>query len=149
VITPVRFLADESCDFAVLRELRSSGHDVVSVSETVPGAPDLDVLRAAVEEQRILLTEDKDFGDWVFSHGEQVAGVALLRFPSTARPILGKNMLSLVEEHGSELSGSFTVLQPGRARLVARQDDVKPVRRPLIRHFPSRFFPKTALTSCW
>jgi len=113
----MRFLADESCDFAVVRELRSGGHDVVSVSESFPGAPDLDVLKAAVEEQRTLLTEDKDFGDWVFSHGEQVAGVVLLRFPSSARTLLGKNMASLVGEHGSELTGSFTVLEPGRARI--------------------------------
>jgi predicted nuclease of predicted toxin-antitoxin system len=87
------------------------------VSESYPGVPDLDVLRAAVEGQRILLTEDKDFGDWVFSHGEQVAGVVLLRFPSSARAILAKNMALLVGEHGSELSGSFTVLEPGRARI--------------------------------
>ena len=113
----MRFLADESCDFAVVRELRSGGHDVVSVSESVTGASDLEVLRAPVEEQRILLTEDKDFGDRVFSHGEQVPGVVLLRFPSSARTILVTNMASLVGEHESELSGSFTVLEPGRARI--------------------------------
>jgi predicted nuclease of predicted toxin-antitoxin system len=113
----MKFLADESFDFAVVRELRSGGHDVVCVSETVPGTPDLNVLRMARDEQRILLTEDKDFGDWVFSHGETIAGVVLLRFPSTARAMICKDMSVLVREHGLELSGSFTVLEPGRARI--------------------------------
>jgi hypothetical protein len=30
----VRFVADESCDFAVVRALRSAGHDVVAVAES-------------------------------------------------------------------------------------------------------------------
>jgi len=30
---PLRFLADESCDFAVVRALRADGHDVLAVSE--------------------------------------------------------------------------------------------------------------------
>jgi hypothetical protein len=36
----VRFLADESCDFAVVRALREVGHDVVAVAEVFPRAED-------------------------------------------------------------------------------------------------------------
>jgi len=43
----IRFLADESCDFAVIRSLRSEGYDVVAVSESFPSAPDIEVLRIA------------------------------------------------------------------------------------------------------
>jgi hypothetical protein len=31
----VRFLADESCDFAVVRALRSAGHDVLAIGEVL------------------------------------------------------------------------------------------------------------------
>jgi len=113
----MKFLADESCDFCVVRKLRAGGHDVVSVSETLSGAADLEVLRFAVDEARILLTEDKDFGDWVFAHGEQIAGVVLLRFPASARTALGKNVDVLIREQGADLTNSFTVLEPGRARI--------------------------------
>jgi hypothetical protein len=34
----MRFLADESCDFAVVRALRSAGHDVLAVAEVARGA---------------------------------------------------------------------------------------------------------------
>jgi predicted nuclease of predicted toxin-antitoxin system len=112
----IKFLADESCDFAVVRALRSAGYDVASVVESLPGAPDLDVLRAAVDEGRLLVTEDKDFGDWVFAHGEQVAGVLLIRFPAYVRNKLGESVLALIGKHGLELQENFTVLEPGRAR---------------------------------
>lgn len=42
------------------------GHDVSSVAERDPRASDVEVLATAVEEGRILITEDKDFGELVF-----------------------------------------------------------------------------------
>jgi len=37
----VRFLADESCDFAVVTALRTAGHDVSAVVEISPRSKDL------------------------------------------------------------------------------------------------------------
>jgi predicted nuclease of predicted toxin-antitoxin system len=61
----MRFLADESCDFAVARALRSAGHDVIAIAEVSPRADDKIVIDRAVREDCILLTEDKDFGQLV------------------------------------------------------------------------------------
>jgi predicted nuclease of predicted toxin-antitoxin system len=60
----VLFLADESCDFAVVRALRTAGHDVVAVAEISRGAEDSSVVDLAVRQRRILLTEDKDSVSW-------------------------------------------------------------------------------------
>ena len=57
----MRFLADESCDFAVVRALRAVGHEVSAVSEKIPGAADMVVADLALKETHVLLTEDKDF----------------------------------------------------------------------------------------
>lgn len=62
-----RFLADESCDFAVVRALREAAFDVVAVVEHAPGAADDQVIALSVKEGRVLLTEDKDFGQLVFA----------------------------------------------------------------------------------
>ena len=43
--------------------LRTIGQDVIYVAETAVGLSDADVLALALSEKRILLTEDKDFGD--------------------------------------------------------------------------------------
>ena len=61
----LRFLADESCDFAIVRALRDAGHDVLAVADVSPRAPDPDVIDRAVRDSRVLLTEDKDFGQLV------------------------------------------------------------------------------------
>ena len=58
----MRFLADESCDFAVVRALREAGHDVAAITEISPRATDEAVIERAAREERMLLTEDKDFG---------------------------------------------------------------------------------------
>ena len=113
----IRFLADESCDFAVVRSLRSAGYDVAVVTESFPSAPDIEVLRVAVEEDRILITEDSDFGEWVFAHREKMKGVVFIRFPGNARSGLGETVVLLIEKYGMDIVGNFTVLQPGRARI--------------------------------
>jgi SNF2 family DNA or RNA helicase len=59
---PLRFLADESCDFTVVRALRSEGHDVIAVSEHTTRSVDRELIEQAYREKRILITEDKDFG---------------------------------------------------------------------------------------
>ena len=58
----MRFLADESCDFAAVRALRTEGFDVLSIAEASAGADDQRVIEPALRERRILLTEDKGFG---------------------------------------------------------------------------------------
>ena len=113
----ITFLADESCDFLIVRTLRSEEYDVLSVAESFPSASDRQVLQHAVKEKRILLTEDKDFGEWVFAHGEKIYGVILIRFPANARKQLGEEIKALANIHGIELSGNFVVLEPGRARI--------------------------------
>ena len=109
--------ADESCDFTVVRALRAAGYDVISVAESFSSASDLQVLKMSVEEKRLLLTEDKDFGEWIFAHGEKMSGVLLIRFPANIRSDLEQAVSFLVTEHGSDLMKSFTVLEPGRARI--------------------------------
>lgn len=111
------FLADESCDFLIVRKLRSADYDVLSVAESFPSASDQKVLELAIKEGRIILTEDKDFGEWVFAHGKRIEGVILIRFPANARKRLGEEIILLVDEHGTELKKCFAVLEPGRARL--------------------------------
>jgi predicted nuclease of predicted toxin-antitoxin system len=113
----MRFLADESCDFAVVRALRAAGHDVVAVGELSPRAEDETVVHLAVKEKRVVLTEDKDFGQLVYADRRASGGILLLRFPATARSRLAKAVLELVNRRGEQIIGRFIVIQPGRIRI--------------------------------
>jgi predicted nuclease of predicted toxin-antitoxin system len=70
----LRFLADESCDFVVVAALRSAGHEVNTVADVNPGAEDDVVLAMARDDARVLLTEDKDFGQLAYAGGYSTAG---------------------------------------------------------------------------
>ena len=113
----MRFLADESCDFAVVRALRAAGHDVLAVTEVSPSAEDQVVIDLSVHESRVLLTEDKDFGQLVYASGRPAAGVLFIRFPGRARETLCRVVVDLVQKKGDKLVGRFVVVQPGRIRI--------------------------------
>lgn len=115
--SPLRFLADESCDFAVVRALRAAGYDVFAVSEVMQRSDDKELIAQSAREQRILLTEDKDFGWLVFVSRADSAGVILIRFPGNARETLAGTVTQVVQEHGKTLLHCFVVLQPGHIRI--------------------------------
>jgi predicted nuclease of predicted toxin-antitoxin system len=77
----MRFLADESCDFAVVRALREAGHDVWAVAEQAAGTDDDSVMVRAHSDGRVLLTEDRDFGRLVFAASRPAPAVIYLRYP--------------------------------------------------------------------
>lgn len=116
----LRFFADESCDFAVVRLLRDAGYDVVAVAEFTSQSLDAVVIDQAHREGRILLTEDKDFGWHVFVSHAPSAGVILVRFPGQARRSLAQSVLQVIQEQSDKLRGSFVVIQPGQVR-ISRQ----------------------------
>jgi predicted nuclease of predicted toxin-antitoxin system len=111
------FLADESCDFAVVRALRADGYDVLAVSEVTRRSVDRELIEQAHREGRILLTEDKDFGWLVYVSHADSAGVILIRFPGNARRILAETIKRLVREEGTRLAHAFVVVQPGQFRI--------------------------------
>ena len=113
----MRFLADESCDFAVVRALRSTGHDVLAVSEFQSRSVDEELMELAHHTGRILLTEDKDFGWLAFVRHVTSGGVVLIRFPASARSGLAGSITRLVEELGAKLNGAFVVVRPGSVRI--------------------------------
>jgi predicted nuclease of predicted toxin-antitoxin system len=113
----MRFLADESCDFAVVRALRAAGYEVAAVAEVAPQADDTDVIARAVREARILLTEDKDFGQLVYAAARASTGVILIRFPPPTRPTLPARVLAAILLHEDQLGRSFVVIEPHRVRV--------------------------------
>ncbi len=108
--------ADECCDALLVDGLRRDGHDVLYVKETAPGTGDDTVLRRASGEQRILLTEDKDFGELVVRLKLPAYGIVLLRMnPADSAAKLAR-LRYLLLRHGHRLPGSFVVLDAKKVR---------------------------------
>ena len=114
----VRLVADENCDFSVVIDLRAAGYDVVSITEQMAAADDEAVIDFARSERRLLVTEDKDFGQLVFAAAKQNSGVILIRYPALARSALTAALLKLLSDNGESLYSRFAVLEPGRVRIT-------------------------------
>jgi predicted nuclease of predicted toxin-antitoxin system len=93
----MRWLVDECVDAALVELLRQAGHDVVAVSYIAPRATDLQVMSRAEAEGRLLLTEDKDFGDLAFRRARRVPGIFLLRISSVQRHRKAERLLAAVD----------------------------------------------------
>jgi predicted nuclease of predicted toxin-antitoxin system len=73
----MRFLVDECIGPAVAEWLRNQNHEVFSVFEESRGMDDDDIIQKAREEDWILITNDKDFGEKVYRDGRPSQGCYL------------------------------------------------------------------------
>jgi predicted nuclease of predicted toxin-antitoxin system len=63
----MKCLLDESAEYRIAHWLKEHGHDVTAIAHDYPHAlPDSRVLEIAVKEQRVLITNDGDFGELIF-----------------------------------------------------------------------------------
>lgn len=106
----MKFLADECCDANMIASLRSDGHDVLYITEFCPGKEDDEVLSKAYNDDRILLTEDKDFGELAFRMKKPAKSIVLLRFPENQYNNKTIRLNDLIITHSNKLEGNFVVV---------------------------------------
>ena len=113
----MRFLADENFPRPALEALRKAGWEVFSIAEERPGISDEEVAALCAEQQGILLTFDKDFGELVFRRGLSAgSGVVLFRITPESPEEAADLALALVEAQ-PDLRGSFCVVTRDRIRV--------------------------------
>lgn len=113
----LRFLVDESTGSGVAEWLRDAGHDVAMMPQSPVPTTDSDILDMAVQEDRIVVTNDKDFGELVFRSGKLHAGIILFRLNDESAVNRVQMAKIVIERHGDQLAGSFTVVTEKTIRL--------------------------------
>jgi predicted nuclease of predicted toxin-antitoxin system len=95
----MRFLANENVPGDAVTSLRQAGHDVAWVRMDAPGSSDKDVLERAVEESRVLLTFDKDFGELAWQRQLPAScGVILFRLAMPSPAEIGRTIARIIGE---------------------------------------------------
>lgn len=97
--------------------LRQAAYNTRFICEDCPGVADSVVLELAEQDDRVLLTEDKDFGDLVFRAAQAAHGVMLIRLSELPPLEAAALVLEVVEAHRDELIGRFAVLNSRALRL--------------------------------
>jgi predicted nuclease of predicted toxin-antitoxin system len=111
----MRWIADECISAKVVAALRSDGHDVVFIVESHPGMRDADILELSNRERRLLLTEDKDFGELVFT-GAPATGVIFIRIADERAHLVWPRLRAAIEQFGESLFGRHLVVEEARFR---------------------------------
>lgn len=111
----MRILVDECVPRPFFDELRLRFDDGVYVADMRPVAPDVDVLAWAVDESRVLITEDYDFGELVFHRQLRAEAVVTI-----APGVLGADLLEDAKSLAERLSAASAELV-GRLTIVERK----------------------------
>lgn len=115
---------DQMIQERVANVLREDGHDVVRASETGDARTDDDqMLQKAILDNRILITLDEHFGDWVILPLSQHPGVLRLKVhPTTANKIVIV-LLPFLRMHSEEkFKNRLVILSENRARWIVTSE---------------------------
>ncbi len=113
----MKFIVDESTGMAVAEYLRTIGHDVIAVSEVMPRADDQNILFEAAREGRVLITNDKDFGELVFRRGKLHHGVLLLRLKDETSSNRVRVVKGILDQHADVLENHFIIATEKHVRI--------------------------------
>jgi predicted nuclease of predicted toxin-antitoxin system len=108
----VEFLANENFPLASIRLLRMGDHKVESVVEKFPGIKDHEILEFAKENNLVILTFDRDYGELIYRFKlVPPAGVVYFRFSPSIPEEPAKILLNIIGKGVGAFSGKFTVVE--------------------------------------
>lgn len=92
-------------------------YDVKAVRQINSRMTDQEVIRIASQEDRIIITMDKDFGELVYHSMKKNHGVLLLRMGDATADEKRKILENIMKNHEDKLENHFCVYQNGRFRI--------------------------------
>ena len=117
----MKFLLDDNIDVRLADVLREQGHDDTAIARDYPHSlDDPDVLAIAQREDRILITNDTDFGELVVRERRPHAGVILFRVRPATFTHQRDRLAQVLADHADDL-GHFLVVESTRVRVRPRQ----------------------------
>ncbi len=115
-VPDIKFLADEGFSFLITSMLQRMGYDVKWIGDIASGADDTIIFEISQEDGRVILTEDKDFGELAVRFGYKSAGIILLRIDADQKELREKRVLELFRNFPDKLKGHLIVVGPERFR---------------------------------
>ncbi len=116
----LKLYLDQMLQLNVALALRHEGHDIMRSSEVGQArADDHEILQKAIAENRILITLDEHFGDWVVLPLSRHPGVIRLKIHPTTSKNAIKLLIPFLRLHTSEkFRDHLVILSPKRAKWI-------------------------------
>ncbi len=115
-----RLYLDQMLRVEVADALSDEGHDVLRASEVgQERADDSQILQTAIDENRVLITLDGHFGDWVILPLHEHLGVIRLKInPTTSENAIDLLLPFLRLYSPDQFQNNLVILSPGRAKWI-------------------------------
>ncbi len=101
----MNFLADMGISPRVVEGLRQKGHDAIHlVEQKLNRMVDGDILKKALQENRVVLTNDLDFGELLAASGGNLPSVIVFRLKDMRPSNVGKHIFSIINQQSDALN---------------------------------------------
>lgn len=114
----MKLLADVNIERLIVKHLRDSNHDVKWMLEEDPYITDEEILNISYNEKRILVTNDKDFGELVFKEKRSVFSIILLRMRQSDVKLKVKTIDNLINRYKEKIEYKFIVVNKNKVRFL-------------------------------
>lgn len=109
-------IADECVNRNLVISLRKAGYNVTYIAEIDSGIPDIEVLKASKNLKGILITEDSDFGEWVFAHKITTVTIIFLRYNKEDFEVIEQYLLESLRKLEQKESTQFITINKNKIR---------------------------------
>lgn len=107
---------DENVESYWIQLIKSKGIEYFSIRENCYGISDKEVIEIAREKQGLLITEDKDFGELLFSHGIEKVSVLFMRYDQPQYQQIEEYFLTCIENYNRNPELCFITITKNKIR---------------------------------
>jgi predicted nuclease of predicted toxin-antitoxin system len=118
----LRFLADVNVERAIVDLLIQKGYDVKWIPDYDCEIEDEKLIELMNSEDRILITNDKDFGELTFLQKTASRGIILIRVPGQNVAEKVQLISKLITEHGDRVPNHFVVVTKAKMRFIPLEE---------------------------
>lgn len=113
----LKLLIDVGVGIKVEAWLKLKNYDLRSIRDLDPRMADLEILKIAMYEKRLIITMDKDFGELIYKSKWPHSGVLLLRLEDERSGEKIKILDAILKNYSTEIINKFSVFKNGRLRI--------------------------------
>ena len=112
-----RLFADECVAALVVEGLAAHGFDILDAKTVCQGDSDDHALALAEAEGRVVITEDRGFGELAVRHAQPAVGVIVLALHDLQAGRREAHAVEQIIKIADQAEGNLVVIEPGRIRI--------------------------------
>ena len=113
----MKLLANENFPYKSIYYLKEKGYDVLSIGMDNPSILDSEIMKIAIDEERMIMTFDRDYGELIFRHNyKPQQGVIYLRLDKYQPHEPGLIIEEIITNKEIDLTRTLTVIDKNGIR---------------------------------